>query len=571
MPQTRTELLPSAIADYAGRRDVGWEAVALTVSAFLLLLLTMPRMLNVFDEGILLTGAMRVLDGQIVHRDFLSVYGPAQYYMVAAALKWLGGFNGARVYDLLLRALICGLSYYVLRGVVGRRIALVFAGIAAVWLATTGFYLYPVFPCAVLALLGSLLTARAGAGIRDRGSLFAAGLCAGAAALFRYDVGAFLVVAHLVSFALITRPRAPPGSWFSRMATAALIYCAGVAIVFLPAAIAFLMASPLRPWQEDIIDYGSKIYPATRNLPFPRLSELVSKPAESSIYLPLLAPVLVGAEVLRQRGTFRNSAAFGLRLAVVLGITALLLFFKGVVRVSTIHMLLAILPGLLAVAIIVHRWWRGSVPLRLAAACAMGLIAIPTVAEAANYILAYRYHPEKLVAGELAVRAGLIRPVPELPAECATGPVLGSALLPLDYARVTHTLINHARPDEKILVALDRHDKVFVNPVALYFASNHLPGTRFQQFDPGIVTRADVQQKLIDELAQNQIRWVVRDASFDAVQEPNESSRSSGVTLLDQYLDAHYRSVAFSGTVSVWLLNGVDFGNSRLSDCEAGS
>ena len=66
------------------------------------------------------------------------------------------------------------------------------------------------------------------------------------------------------------------------------------------------------------------------------------------------------------------------------------------------------------------------------------------------------------------------------------------------------------------------------------------------------------------------MRWVVRDGSFDEVNEPNGSAQSSGITLLDRYLDTNYRPVASSGKVAIWL----EIGETPISvhpvgDCEA--
>jgi hypothetical protein len=129
------------------------------------------------------------------------------------------------------------------------------------------------------------------------------------------------------------------------------------------------------------------------------------------------------------------------------------------------------------------------------------------------------------------------------------------AKLPEDYARVANYLHARARPNERILAALDRHDTTYENPVALYFAAGLLPGTHWHQFDPGLQTRADIQANIVRDLARYNVRWVVRDASFDDIREPNQSSRSSGVFVLDHYLADHYRPVAASGKVAVWLLN----------------
>jgi hypothetical protein len=54
------------------------EATAIGVFSLGLLLITMVRVLDIFDEGVILTGATRVLHGEMVHRDFSTEYGPAQ-------------------------------------------------------------------------------------------------------------------------------------------------------------------------------------------------------------------------------------------------------------------------------------------------------------------------------------------------------------------------------------------------------------------------------------------------------------------------------------------------------------
>jgi hypothetical protein len=240
---------------------------------------------------------------------------------------------------------------------------------------------------------------------------------------------------------------------------------------------------------------------------------------------------------------------------IVFGSTVAMLFLKGVVRVSALHMLLAIIPALVIFAILVHLWWQRRNVGRLAAAFAVFLVLSPAAAAAFRDLRASYRIEDRSIAGWLARRAGLIS-VPANPDTCDSGPASGIAKLGPDYSRVANYLAAHTRPDERILAALDRHDKIFINPVALYFAAGRLPGTHWQQFDPGLQTRADIQAEMIGDLKRNHVRWVVRDASFDEINEPNGSAKSSGVTLLDQYLDANYRPVAASGKVAIWLANG---------------
>src|SRR5882762_5180264 len=78
--------------------------VALAILSFGVLLLAMRRDLDMFDEGIILSNVMRVLDGEMIHRDFFTVYGPAQFYIIAGAFKVFGeNFLVTRIYDLLIR------------------------------------------------------------------------------------------------------------------------------------------------------------------------------------------------------------------------------------------------------------------------------------------------------------------------------------------------------------------------------------------------------------------------------------------------------------------------------------
>jgi hypothetical protein len=218
-------------------------------------------------------------------------------------------------------------------------------------------------------------------------------------------------------------------------------------------------------------------------------------------------------------------------------------------------MLLAIVPALVVFAILVERWWRRGNGMRFVAGFVLLLALSPAAVAAMRDLRGSILVRDRSIAGWLALQAGLI----SLPANidaCDSGPASGIAKLTPDYARAANYLATHSRSDERILAALDRHDKIFINPVSLYFASGRLPGTHWHQFDPGLQTRADIQAEIIDDLKRNHVRWVVRDASFDEMNEPNGSAKSSGITLLDRYLDATYRLVASSSQVGIWLANG---------------
>jgi hypothetical protein len=70
--------------------------------------------------------------------------------------------------------------------------------------------------------------------------------------------------------------------------------------------------------------------------------------------------------------------------------------------------------------------------------------------------------------------------------------------------------------------------------------------------DPDLQTRYDIQAQIIQELEINTPAYVVLDSEFNSSNEPNDSSRSSGVKLLDEYLHQKYQYIETFGRMSLW-------------------
>ncbi|HEY2750956.1 hypothetical protein, partial [Phenylobacterium sp.] len=421
-----------------------------------------------------------------------------------------------------------------------------------------GYYLYPVFPCLLLALVATHLTSSAAERPSISWQAIAAGACAGVTALIRYDVGFFLLIANLATIVvLVARSTAEARS--RRVLAALVAYVAGTAAVFLPAALTFLIVSPVRPFANDIVDYSLKYYRAMRGLPFPGLRDMRKNAGDVAVYLPVLAVGLaMAALALRPRGRSTHATAASLSndsVPYLLAFTATagMLFLKGMVRVSPVHMTLAIVSSLIVLAILVEDWGRRGAPLKIAAAVLVLLAAEPAARSMAHELRLDVQDPTRTVAGWLLVPG---EGSPAAGGSCEQGPASGLARLGSDYPRVATFIARHTQPGEPILVALNRHDKVFINPIGLYFAAARPPATHWHQFDPGMQTRSDIQTDMIGELERRHVRLVVRDATDEGASEPNGSSVSSRVFLLDRYLASHYRPVAASGPVSVWFLKG---------------
>jgi hypothetical protein len=57
---------------------------------------------------------------------------------------------------------------------------------------------------------------------------------------------------------------------------------------------------------------------------------------------------------------------------------------------------------------------------------------------------------------------------------------------------------------------------------------------------------------MIQEFEADTPPFMVLDSEFDSVQEPNDSSKRTGVTLLDEYIRSKYQHVETFGEMSIW-------------------
>lgn len=538
--------------NFVTRRPV-WSGLAVFVAAFAVMFLLMVRDINIYDEGIVLTDALRVMVGEIPHRDYYANYGPGQFYVVAALFSIFGkALIVSRVYGLAIMASIVAMTFFLLVRRVQLWVCLVASFICGAWIIAIPQYLYPVFPTALLAMLGSALLL-APDGLTRWQNVALAGATAGVAALFRYDTGFFILVAHCIAIIALIASGAPMADRIRRALPMVLIYGIAAGVVFLPLAISFLLVAPVSSFIADILDYPIHYYARMRGLPFPTLSAMRQHPDFAGVYFPIGALLIALWLLIEQRRRGLGISASGRLDApflIVFSLLTAVLYYKGVVRVSTTHMILAILPAILLLALVANRWWERGGIARIVAGAALLLAFLPSAVGAFREVRSDVSDKQRTVIGwALGLGKGA--------SVCDKERQKYLSRLDAPYQAVVNYLDHFSGPNDRIFAGLDRHDKMFVNPVALYYAADRLPGTHWQQFDPGLQTRADIQMQMVGDLNRNRVRWIVRDGSFGDIVEPNQSSKSSGVFILDRFIAAHYRPVAQTGKVSIWLKNGI--------------
>ncbi|HEX8119870.1 MAG TPA: hypothetical protein VF549_01260 [Solirubrobacteraceae bacterium] len=105
--------------------------------------------------------------------------------------------------------------------------------------------------------------------------------------------------------------------------------------------------------------------------------------------------------------------------------------------------------------------------------------------------------------------------------------------------------------DRTLFVAPPRFDRVTAGDPLLYVLAGKDNPTRYDVMQPGVVTTREVQEEIRDDLERAKPQVLVRWLDPRTAPEDNGSGRSSGVTLLDDYLRSTYRRMARFGVYEV--------------------
>jgi hypothetical protein len=542
------------------RRGFLVELVIVFLVSYLVFAAGMSRRPGMYDEGITLTGAMRVAAGQVPHRDFYFIYGPAEVYILAGLFKVFGpSLLVERLFDLLIKAGIVTLVYAIALPYCRRSIAIFVSIVTAMWIFGLIGWGFAITPVSLLNLASSALILPIFVGRLSTRRLLAAGAMSGAASLFRYDTGMALVGIHAcVIFIAIWLRFNGAANRLRIFASTFWPYLLGFALLTVPPALYYLSVAPLTPLLHDIVLYPSNYYHRSRNLPFPAID---LKGLENlGVYLPIaIACVTLYAVVrsfLQARGHTgadsipREEARRG--FLITFGLLLVVMYLKGLVRVSPGQVHLAVIPSLLLIAVLFEQGLGFPRPVRITIASLM-LLSLVAAAWSSLHEIRMEY-AEHLSAAEWALSSAHNSPPTTSAAWCKMASPLtrGFCFLPEDdRIHAIEFISSHTVAGQSLYSGLKHHDRIFANDNLLYFATQRLPATHWSHLDPGLETRYDTQTQMIHELDRSAPPYIVLDSEFDLTREPNDSAKSSGVTLLDDYIRDKYQPAATFGIMSI--------------------
>jgi hypothetical protein len=512
-------------------RGVKWlEPLVVWLISAVLLTPTALIGVVVHDEGFIATGAMLIRRGGLPYRDFLSFYGPAQYY-VAAALFTLFG-EDLLVLRLLhvwwLGALAAALWVLCRQFTGASRWTAAYAVIAllALVLLITPSPAYPAIPATLFLLLAALPL------IAPEPRVMAASTLIGVAGLFRWDFGVFGLVALTGAIVVTTWSRRAPVREYLRVLAHAIIPAIAMMAVCYGLFIAIL--SDPHVWFREIAYYSIYEFPKWRGLQFVR---------------PAAAQVLVGIQTTDVRlvlvGLFKLAyLVVPASVAIVAGILIL--------RESRARRSLLYLP-LLALVLLQQ--------MRVRPSFSQGFPAVTVAIPLTLYILA-RLH------ARVAMRRPLIWSTRAI--VCAAMALLllvrarattSADLAPLDadrahLIRVTRAqaemygaLIRYVREqtsaDDALYSGAVDHSTLVISDSLIYFLANRLPADRFVELDPGIANTVEGQREIVHELDTKRVPVIVLIAH--EYREPNATATSNGVFVLDDFIRSRYEHAATFG------------------------
>ncbi len=544
-----------SLAPLTGRTPLTYILIFLL--AYAVLFLGMSREPGIYDEGLVLTAAMRVGAGQVPHRDFYANYGPAQFYVLAGLFKAFGrSVLIERLYDLFIKALLTACIYAITRSYCRRAVAAATAAILVVWLfALNGITGTPVVVTGLLNLIGVTLVVPVFWRRVATQRMVAAGAIAGAGVLFRYDTGIALFAIQICLTAVGVYVCSNQ-NWGRRFLGALWPCVLAFGAVTLLWFVSYSRVAPLQAILYDIVLYPAKHYHPGRNLPLPRVSFKHLEIMELYLLIPVVFVALYVSLADRFRSPrdqislMQNEQWRG--FAVAFGLLAFVMFFKGIVRMELQQMYLCIVPSLLLLAVLFEHM---SVFSRFSRGAFLVLVSLSTVAamwsalQEARRLQVYHFSvPEYFVRSA----TGTLPPLQKLWCRTSNPLTRGFCFVAAsDRTQVIEFVRGHTYTGQRLYVGLPKHDRIFANDNLMYFAAERLPATMWSHFDPGMQNSLEIQSQMVRELQMYAPPYIVLDEEFAHVREPNESSISSGVTVLDDYLEQRYRPVVTFGTMAI--------------------
>ncbi|MCX8021531.1 MAG: hypothetical protein N2745_02005 [Syntrophorhabdaceae bacterium] len=519
--------------------------------SFLSLFLSIKYSINGYDEGIVVFGAHRIMQGEVPYRDFWAVYPPGQFYMNAAMFTLFGEtVIVARVYHTFICFFIAICFYYICTSFFSKKVCALALGTVSLWLSANTFYGYPIFP-ALLANLLSIMVFFEYIEKRESLPLFLSGILIGLALLFRLDFAIYGAVAQIIPLIAVNLKERPITLGIKTLLKNLTVYILGIFFFPLPYCVYLGFAGGLDEAFGTVVIFASTTMLEVNRLPYPHpippiidisLSEVFEQELLKDMlhWLRFYCPIFVYtvAIVLFLKECFsavrekRKERDVNLFKFLTLLITGIMMLGQALNRYDWIHVLPT---SFFAVIVFLwlfekargvqKKWYRLSV--MLLSPLLFLTYTMPFLMRITNNV----NKSPPLGCHSSLERAGCVR-------------------VPVDQEEMVHLVVDKTGIDERIFVGNYKHDAIWANDIIFYFLADRPCATYYHELSPGVATTLLVQKNIVRELMEKEIKWVVI-VNITDPPEGDAKSKSSGINYLDRFIMDNYRHVHTTGNYSL--------------------
>ncbi len=476
-------------------------AVPYLVLGLVVLVLSAPSLRYAgaaMDEGLLLVYPELILKGWVPNRDFLAIYGPGTFWILAAVYALFGvSVDVERVVGLSYHILIVLLIYAIVR----RWAPLLGLGssvIAAIILMPLGLAAYAWLGAMALFLTSLLLVSRDRPG-RLRSA--AAGFAAAAALLFRPDLAPALALAA-IPLALTTPARRA--------------YLAGAALGVAPLVLHSVVAGPLNVLEN--IAFGPLKWGSGRQLPLPGPEPLLLGLVFISVGVALVAGARPRGPVVGQQRR---------RVLLALGLFSVGTLHQALQRADLFHLIWAGAVPIACLPLTLTESLAGGSKLRRPYLLAAVLIASLALSAAAPQVVARAMLVEIPRAVGLfndyqvwAVQHGQRPWYPLARDRDVSITPVGSAEASNDLAAAVVEVERRAGPGSRLFVGPRDLRRTNYNDTVIYHLLPRLvPASYYLQMDPGSANATD--SRLAADIATADV--LLLSSRYENWNEPNAS------------------------------------------------
>jgi hypothetical protein len=304
------------------------------------------------DEGLLAYGAVRVAQGDIPQRDFVSVQPPLSFYTTAGVFKLFGtSLASLRIFGLSIYLLVPLLIYGIGRSFTGPTLSFAAAAPACILgLPYFGFVPLAIWQ-GIAASLAAVLFFIPAALSKQQWLALPAGLLTAISLFLRHDQAAYTIISifTLVVALSFARPNPISGTNLKR---ALLFWLVGIAVVFIPSILVWWKIEALPEMFRQLTLFPLTTYRKTSSLPFPKLivrRSVLDTAVVLLFYVPPFVQAIAGLylvqRLVRRRLGLREAA-----LAFLVAWSALF-YLQVVTRSDQTHLLMTLPPFFLLTAV----------------------------------------------------------------------------------------------------------------------------------------------------------------------------------------------------------------------------